>query len=184
MQGRRFNVDSLEELQQIAQRFIAAHKDNDVETQRSILRQLVEDEQSIYEEKQRLLAELKTLRQEARIAGRPEERTARLITLFKFAADLKAVGHDELADEETTEAGEQVTKDTFQELKSIGPQGLNAVVNLLDDPNPNIRCSAGLLLMPEMPERAVPVLEELRDQHDASDAAIRALVALPSRRSR
>jgi len=168
MRGRRFNVESLEELQQIAQRFIEAHKDNDVETQRSILRQLAEDEQSIYEEKQRLLAELKTLRQEARIGGSPEERVARLIALFKFSANLKADGHDELDDEETTDTATQVTYDAFEELKSIGPEGLNAVVSLLDDPNPNIRCSAGIMLLPDMPERAVPVLEKLRDEPGAS----------------
>jgi hypothetical protein len=125
MRRGRLNVETLEALQEVAQRFIKAHKDNDVETQRNILRQLVEDEQSIYQEKQRLLAELKTLGQEARIGGRPEERVARLIALFKFSANLKAVGQDELADEETTETAMQVTRDAFQELKSIGSEGLN-----------------------------------------------------------
>jgi HEAT repeat protein len=177
------NIESLEALHEIAQRFIKAHEDNDEQTQRDILRQLIEDEQEIYQRKLKLLAELKTLMQETRAVKEPKRRIARLIEAFRFSCDLRATGYEELADQETGDQAQKATFELYDQLKAMGPQGEDAVAGLLDDPSQNVRSSVAVLLLRQMPERAIPVIEEIQRTAAGSDASISAGFALDSYRS-
>ncbi len=167
------NVDSLRALPEILQRFIEAHQKNDVEAQRDILRQLIERERVGYQRKLRLLAKLKTLVQEARAAKEGDECVRRLVTAFKFAADLRAIGYDELDDQETGATANQAAYDTFKELEAMGP-GDPVFIALLDDPSLAVRASAGALLLDRMPERAIPVIEDIQRTARGTDASINA----------
>lgn len=50
------------------------------------------------------------------------------------------------------------------ELKRRGEEALELLLVLLQSPNPAIRMSAAGLLLPTVPEKAEPVLEQLTDQ--------------------
>jgi len=178
MNDRPISVESLETLQGVLQRFIKAYQDNDVETQRNILRQLVEREQASYQRKLKLLAELKTIIHETRAARGIEERVMRLIAAFKFSCDLRAIGYEQLDDKETGDAAQGATSDLYDQLKAIIPEGPAAVIDLLDDPSPNVRSSAAALLLDTIPERATQVIEELQRTARGTDASISARFAL------
>jgi hypothetical protein len=74
------------------------------------------------------------LTQEVR-AAKETNREARLIALFKFSANLRAIGYDELADKETGGKATQATFDAAQKLKSIVPAGIAALTELFIDPS-------------------------------------------------
>ena len=74
-------IESLEALREMAQRFMATHQENDVATQREILRELIEDEQDCYQRKLRLLAELKTFMQAARLIMIRSEHLLKIISI-------------------------------------------------------------------------------------------------------
>ena len=57
MRSGALSVESLRTLQEVLQRFITAHEQNDAKTQHDILRQLIEREQAAYQRKLKLLAE-------------------------------------------------------------------------------------------------------------------------------
>jgi HEAT repeat protein len=182
MRGGPIKVDSLEELQEIAQRFIKAHEHNDIETQHEILRQLIENEQEAYQRKLRLLAELKTLMQEARAVKGTPEHIPRLVSALRFCCDLRAIGYEELADQETGDKAQEATFKLYDQLNATGPEGHAALVKLLDDPSRDVRSSVAVLLLRELPERAIPVIEEIERTAPASDASISAGFALSSYR--
>lgn len=169
---------SSEEVQAALEQFIKAHESGDVATQRHILREFIEREQIDYQRKLELLAELKTLKQEVRAAQGAAERITRLIALFRFAAELKTIGFFDLCDQETDEAAVRAVHDTAQELKAIGPAGLAALVELLGDPSINVRGSASVMLLRDMPQRAIPVIEEIEREAPGSDADLRSSFAL------
>jgi len=171
-------IESLEALREIAQRFIKAHEDNDLETQRDILCGLIENEQEAYQRKLKLLAELKTLMQEARATKDIAERISRLVEAFRFSCDLRAIGYEELADQETGDKAQAGTFKLYDQLKAAGPEGHAALVKLLDDPSRDVRSSVAVLLLRQMPERAIPVIEEIERTERGSDASISAGFAL------
>jgi hypothetical protein len=177
-------IESLEALREMAQRFMATHQENDVATQREILRELIEDEQDCYQRKLRLLAELKTFMQAARTADGTQERVGRLIEAFRFSCNLRAIGYEELADQDTGNKAQEATFSLYDQLKAIIPDGATALVKLLEDPSPNVRSSIAVLLLREMPERAIPVIEEIERTSPASDASISAGFALSRYRSK
>jgi HEAT repeat protein len=171
-------IESLEALQELAQRFIKAHEDNDIEIQRKILHGLIENEQEAYQRKLKLLGELKLLMQQAGRAKDVAGRILRLVDAFRFSCDLRAIGCEELADQETGDKAQAATFKLYDELKGIGPEGHTALVKLLDDPSRNVRSSVAVLLLRQIPERAVPVIEEIERTAPASDASISAGFAL------
>jgi hypothetical protein len=178
MSGGPINVGSLEALQGVLQRFIKAHQGNDIETQRDILQRLVEREQTAYQRKLKLLAELKTVIQETRAAQGTEERVTRLIAAFRFSCDLRAIGYEQLDDKETGDTAQDATSDLYHQLKAIIPEGPTALIDLLDDPSPNVRSSAAALLLDTIPDRATQVIEELQQTACGTDASISARFAL------
>ena len=177
MRGGPINVGALEALQGVLQRFIKAHQDNDVETQHDILRQLIEREQAAYQRKLKLLAELKTLMQEARAEKGTQNRVISLIEAFKFAANLRAIGYDELDDRETATKATRAAQDAFNQLEAIVPQNSIELLDLLSDPSPAVRATAGAHLLRTAPERAVPVLEDI-DQNGSGNPSFSAWFSL------
>lgn len=178
MRGGPFKLESLEDLHELAQRFLAANRDNDTETRREILHLIIENEQEAYRRKIQLLAELKTLKKEVRGAKSEADRVARLIALFKFSADLRAIGYDELADKETGDKATVTSFDTAQQLQAIGVAGIAALTELLTDPSIYVRCSAAIHLLRVIPEQAVPVLKSVREEGRGTGAAVSAGLAL------
>ena len=53
----------------------------------------------------------------------------------------------------------------YKELRSRGQQGRDALLTLLDHPNPYVRCTAAGHALEFAPVRAEAVLESLRDLH-------------------
>lgn len=171
-------IESLDALREIAQRFLKAHEDNDLETQRDILRGLIENEQEAYQRKLMLLAELKTLMQEARATKDIDQRISRLAEAFRFSCDLRAIGYEELADQETGDKAQAATFKLYDQLKAAGPEGHAALIKLLDDPSRDVRSSVAVLLLRQIPERAIPVIEEIERTAPGTDASISAGFAL------
>ena len=174
----KLNIESLEAFHALVQRYLKADQENDTATQLDILRALIRSEQEDYQRKLRLLAELNTLMNETRAARGTADRVSKLITAFKFAADLRAIGYDELADQETGEKATDAVHNIFSKLKRIDPEGTAALVKLFDDPSPSVRSFAAVLLLHEMPERAIPVIEGVERTAPASNASIAAGFAL------
>lgn len=56
-------------------------------------------------------------------------------------------------------------------LDARSPDGRVALVPLLDHPDPAVRVAAGVRLLKLMPERALPVLEKVRDARDSAETA-------------
>ena len=171
-------LDTLEDLHNLVQRFQAAEKDNDVETQQEIMKLLIRNEQEAYQRKLRLLAELKTLKQEARASEDETRRVKRLIALFKFCAELRRIGHDELADRETGDKATGAALKASEALKSIGPTGTSALAELLDDASVSVRCSAAIHLLRLFPDKAVPVLMKIEKEAIGTSVAVSAGFAL------
>jgi hypothetical protein len=73
--------------------------------------------------------------------------------------------HEGREDEDIQVQGEG-KKDVFSALRALdalGPHGRDALIPLLDDPNPGIRVYAAGSLVKRMPELALPVLEDIKD---------------------
>ncbi len=178
MRGGPVKLESLEDLRELAQQFMAAHKSNDLDTQRQILGLIISDEQDCYQRKLKLLAELKTLGQEVRAARGEAERIARLVALFKFSAELRGIGYDELDDQETGKEATRAIFDATQQLKSIVPSGLAALTELLTDPSVCVRCYAAIHLLKVIPDKAISVLNEVEEVGRGTMAAVSAGFAL------
>jgi hypothetical protein len=178
MRGVPLKLESFEDLHELAQRFTAARQNNDVDTQREILRLIISDEQECYQRKLKFLAELKTLGQEVRAAKGEAELIARLIELFRFSARLRGISYDELDDQETGKKATQATFDAAQQLKSIVPAGLVALTELLADPSVCVRCAAAIHVLKVIPDKAIPVLNEVEEAGRGTIAAVSAGFAL------
>ncbi|HEY1799008.1 MAG TPA: hypothetical protein VGG57_23040 [Stellaceae bacterium] len=149
-------------LQGTITRLIKAHNEGDLETQRSILRGFVKHEQASYERKVQLLGESKTMKQEMRTVKGPRKRLAHLVALYKFAADVRAIGKDEIDDRETYLTANRMLQQIYPEFTAFGPEGAAAFESPLDDTSPNARACAGFNLIATLPEKAIPVLEEIK----------------------
>jgi hypothetical protein len=173
-----FEYTSLKKTQAVLEQFLKAHEEGDVATQHHILMEFIEREQIDYQRKLKYLAELKTLKQEVRAARGTIDRVARLIALFRFAAPLMQIGFYDLCDKETEETAVRSTHDAGTELKAIGPEGMAALVELLRDPSIDVRGSACSLLLEDMPQRVIPVIEEIEREAPGSDANMRTQFSL------
>lgn len=178
-----FDIESLSGLHETLKQLIKAHDDGDLETERSILTAFVKREQAAYQRKLKLLAELKTLKQEARAAKEAQRKLARLVTLYKFAADLRAIGEDDLDDQETAKAANQVVHEVSTQLRTMIPEGAAALEALLDDASPNVRAYAGFSLIATLPAKVIPILEEIEHSAGVSSAWFIAHFALIKYRS-
>ena len=178
MRGGPINVESLAASHEVLQRLAKAQEENDTATLQDILGQLIQREQDGYQRKQKLLAELNALRAATRAETDTAEHISRLIAAFKFAADLRAIGYDELDDRETGTEATWAAVAFRDELRTIVPAGVAALAELLIDPSVNIRSSAAIALLREMPERAIPVLEEVRQTARGSTTAVNAGLSL------
>jgi hypothetical protein len=86
-----------------------------------------------------------------------------LIEQFKRAAIVVDFGYiDE--DHAMQRAGIRSARQAIMVLDTCGPDARQALVPLLEDPNPAIRVYAAGFLLKVMPERALPVLKEI-DEH-------------------
>ena len=177
------NIESLEGLREIIQRFLKAHEDNDVETQRDILREFIKNAQDGHERKHELLGRLNGVMQQVDAVTSVEERISCLAVAFRFAADLRSIGYEELDDQETGDKATDAAIEAAQKLKAIYPEGSEALVGLLNDPNVSIRGFAAVQLLDEMPKQAIPVIEEIQRTARGTDAALAAGFALSMYRS-
>lgn len=177
MKTAAIDVELLQALHDTLQRFIVAHEKSDADTQRDILRQLVEREQAAYQRKIEALGELKTLMREVRAARGVDNCVASLITAFKFAAELRAIAQDELDDRETAETATSAAHQLFEQLEAIVPENSAILLDLLTDPSPAVQASAGAHLLHTVPEQAIPVLEAL-DRHASGSPSLSAWFAL------
>lgn len=183
MKNKPIDISSLQGMHETIQRLIKAQEEKDFKTQRDILTQLIKYEQDDYQRKLRLLTELKTLTQEADAAKDTEERIRRLIAVFRFSADLREIGYDDLDDKETGDRATDTAIEVCRELKAAVPDGLAALVDLLNDDSINVRSFAAVQLLREVPERAIPVIEEVQRVAPGSDASFSAGFALRRYRS-
>jgi hypothetical protein len=177
------DLKSLHGLSETLKRLIKAHDEGDVETQRSILTEFAKHEQATYQRKLRLLAELKTLKQEVRAARTPEDKISRLVTLYKFAADVRGIGKDRLDDQETYLTANSVVREVSAQFRALGTHGMATFESLLDDPSPNVRACAGFSLVAALPEKTIPILEAIEQSPGLSCASFTAHFALAKYRS-
>jgi hypothetical protein len=177
------DLKSLHGLNETLKQLLKAHDEGDIETQRSILTAFVKHEQTTYQRKVRLLAELKTLTQEARAARAPKDKISRLVTLYRFAADIRAIGKDELDDQETYLTANRVVQKVSAQFRALGAGGAAAFEGLLDDPSPNVRACAGFSLVAALPEKTIPILEAIERFPGLSCASFTAHFALAKYRS-
>ena len=183
MRGGPIKFDTLGELRALIQRYLEAHDNNDVETQRAVLGALIEDEREAYKRKLELLAKLKILMERTRTAGQTRQRVSHLIEAFKFAANLRSIGYDELDDKETGDKATDAGIETAKALKAINPKGLSALVGLLDDLSVSVRGFAAVQLLDDIPERAIPVIQEVEETARGSAAGFAAHFGLLQYRS-
>jgi len=103
-----------------------------------------------------------------------DERAASLIRGFEFGARLADTLHDEfrdIADGETKVI--RLMDKVVKALNAISPGRIRLAV-LLDHPDPRVRGLAGSYLIDLMPERVIPVLQQVEQTEDANSAHFRA----------
>jgi len=172
------DLKSLEGLQAVINRFIAAHERNDTETQLAILRHFAAFEKARYAVKVEKLAELKRIMAAAQAGDGDAAQVERLVAAFAFCAELKRLATDELDDRETQHRAVDSMHKLAAELDAIPPEGRAALAVLLDDANLAVRASAGAFLWRTMPERALPVLRDIDRKAGSTSAGFTAMWAL------
>ena len=100
-----------------------------------------------------------------------------ILDRFKTGALLNAEGRY-YSDRKLSDEGLRLIRQSLKELDSLGPDSRNALIPLLDDPTPIIRVRAAASLVNIIPERALAVLEEIRDRSlsDANSTASNVLI--------
>ncbi len=92
-----------------------------------------------------------------------QARVASLVERFKTGALLFEEGHED-EDNDLQEKGRAAAHGAVRELDALGPHGRDALIPLLDDPDPGIRVCAAAHLVNVMPQRAVTVLKDIQDR--------------------
>jgi hypothetical protein len=116
--------------------------------------------------------------QEVRAAKGSDDRIKRLLGAFRFAAQLKAIGSDELNDRETADNAVEVMRRVARELDEIPPGRRQHLATLLDDPGLAVRAAAAASLLPLIPEQAIPVLEDVHERARGTGPGFTAFWAL------
>ena len=93
-----------------------------------------------------------------------------LVRAFSFAAKLKATLHDEMRDIDGETTVVRQIAVMADELRAVGAYSAFAV--LLEDEDRRVRASIGAYMLAKhlMPERVVPVLQEIEEQKNADNA--------------
>jgi hypothetical protein len=112
--------------------------------------------------KQQGLATLAALLNPANVLSE-SGRVASLLHGFEFAVRLEATLSDEMADSEGVTQVDRVVDDIVVALASIG-SGRSALLPLLDHGDPRVRASAGGYLIDLMPDRVIPVLQQIEKE--------------------
>ncbi len=172
------DLKSLEGLQAVINRFIAAHEQNDTETQLAILRRFAAFEKARYAVKVAKLAELKRLMAVTEAPDDDAARVEKVIAAFEFCAELDRLASDELDDLETQHRAVDSMHKLAAELDVIPPEDRGALAVLLDNANLAVRASAGAFVWRIMPERALPVLREVHRAARGTSAGFTAMWAL------
>jgi hypothetical protein len=103
-----------------------------------------------------------------------EQRVASLIRGFVFGTRLADTLHDEIRDIVDGETKVlHLMDEIVKALDTIGA-GREALAVLLDHPEPGVRSSAGAYLIDLIPERVIPILQQIEERRDASSALFRA----------
>lgn len=105
-----------------------------------------------------------------------DERVASLVQAFIFGAKLWATLHDELLDADVLKVA-QLMRDIVMKLEVFKPDRASLAA-LLDHHNDMVRVCAGEHLIDLIPERVVPVLDEIEKKGEAREANLRAGLVL------
>ncbi|HTW33060.1 MAG TPA: hypothetical protein VMD53_00475 [Rhizomicrobium sp.] len=89
-----------------------------------------------------------------------DPKVAELVNNFREQAVLQYDGEEEGSDVSTL-GGVYDKKDTFEDLKALGPNAILALRSLLDDADIGVRVSAATYLLPSAPAVALPVLRDV-----------------------
>jgi hypothetical protein len=98
-----------------------------------------------------------------------DERSSSLIRGFEFAARLSHTLRDELRDTTGKTKVVRLMNTIADTLDTLGP-GRSALAVLLDNSDAGVRASAGAYLINLMPERVIPIMQEVQKNEDASSA--------------
>lgn len=100
-----------------------------------------------------------------------------ILERFKEGALLNAEGRY-YDDPKLCNDGLRLIRQSLKELDAIGADSRKALIPLLDDPTPIIRVRTAASLVKIIPERALAVLEEIRDRSlsDANSTASNLLI--------
>lgn len=112
-------------------------------------------------------------------AGESEdEKVTRLLTAFVRGTRLSRIWSDTKHHEKLgARYSIKVTKQTVWELDAMDRRG--DLVVFLDDPDPSVRAKAAALLKETMPDRCIPILEDVYRAERMRDAGWIAMWALP-----
>lgn len=176
MKRAPIDIETLQGVLDMTNRFLEAHEKGDIATQLGMLQQLFEFEKAQYAKKLEALAELKKLM--ARVTtAKGDERVAKLVDAFEFCAKLKVLGIDDLDDRETQRTAVRHMQRIAEELDEMPPGRRGALAVLLDNNDLGVRASAGSFLWRLMPERALPVLRDVHEKTGGTSAGFTAMWA-------
>jgi hypothetical protein len=142
----------LEELQ-------AAHAQHDEKRMLEIGRKLVQNAKSIEQELENRRAAMEKAVVTAKTAADPDARTKRLLTAFAFCVKTACNADEETGDVETYNFGVRQLRAVGNELRSL--DRFSELAQLLDNPDIEIRGFAAVWLRNLMPERILPILQEI-----------------------
>jgi hypothetical protein len=116
--------------------------------------------------------------EKANKAAEPDERTAMLLEAFEFCARTRVVAFDEAADTDSGNAATKHLAEIAEALDAIPPGRRSALVPFLDNANRGVQAAAAVHLKAILPERAIPILKEIKAK-DHGSAGWSAFWALP-----
>jgi hypothetical protein len=106
-----------------------------------------------------------------------DDRIKTLVHGFEFGARLADTLHDEFRDIDGETNVVRLMDAVVKEINAMG-SGRSALSGLLDHPDAGVRALAGTYLIDLMPERVVPVLEDVKERENANSAHFRAFWTL------
>ncbi|HLG87710.1 MAG TPA: hypothetical protein VKZ79_11005 [Alphaproteobacteria bacterium] len=106
-----------------------------------------------------------------------DARVEQLLGAFVLGGRLRHIHYDVLGDEDGRNRVTGKVYEIPRMLDSMTPKRRPALADLLDHPHPDVRAMAAGSLLDLMPERAVPVLEEIHNEFRGTSAGLVALFA-------
>ncbi len=107
-----------------------------------------------------------------------EERIAQLLQAFAFGGKLARICTDIIGDAKAGNKAEEQAYGAGHAIKAIDTDGKLPLAVFLDDPDPSVRAIAASLLVEIIPDRALPVLEEIVKVNSTDSAGLTAFWAL------